>query len=71
VPARDRGVLATFAELVGADGGGPVVDAGCGPGRIMDHLASLGVSVRGIDLSPRMVGVARERHPGLRVDRGD
>jgi SAM-dependent methyltransferase len=66
----DRAVLATFSELVAADGGGPVVDAGCGPGRITQHLASLGLDVRGVDLSPRMVQEARRRHPGLRFDEG-
>lgn len=57
----DRAMLAAFAELVT----GPVVDLGCGPGRITRHLASLGVKVFGVDLSPSMVEVAREKHPDL------
>lgn len=63
----DRGMLAAFAELVGA---GPVADVGCGPGRVTAHLASLGLEVRGIDLSPVMVALARRRVPGLRFDEG-
>lgn len=66
----DRAVLGLFAELVSADGGGEVADLGCGPGRITAHLASLGLSARGIDLSPGMVAVARRDHPGLRFDVG-
>lgn len=66
----DRSVLAAFADLVRADGGGPVADLGCGPGRITGHLASLGLDVSGIDLSPEMVRVARREHPGLRFDEG-
>jgi SAM-dependent methyltransferase len=42
-----------------------VVDVGCGPGRVTGYLAELGVDVSGIDLSPRMVEVARREHPGL------
>ncbi|WP_043263198.1 class I SAM-dependent methyltransferase [Streptomyces sp. CT34] len=66
----DRAMLGAFAELVRADGGGPVVDLGCGPGRITGHLHSLGLDVCGVDLSPEMVAVARKTHPELRFDEG-
>lgn len=59
-------MLAGFAELVRADGGRPVADFGCGPGHVTAHLDSLGVSAFGIDLSPRMVEIARRRYPDLR-----
>ena len=62
----DRAVLGLFAELVD----GPVLDVGCGPGRITAHLAALGVAAAGLDLSPGMVEVARRTHPGLRFDIG-
>jgi SAM-dependent methyltransferase len=64
----DRAVLAAYAELVhaAADGNTPrVTEVGCGPGRITAHLADLGLSASGIDLSPAMVYEARRRHPGL------
>ncbi|WP_243421042.1 class I SAM-dependent DNA methyltransferase [Micromonospora globispora] len=64
----DRGVLAAFAELVG--GAGPVVEVGCGTGRITAHLRDLGLDISGIDLSPGMLEVARRNHPGLRFDVG-
>jgi SAM-dependent methyltransferase len=63
-------MLAAFAELVQADGAGPVADLGCGPGRVTAHLDSLGLSAFGIDLSPAMVAVARRTYPGLRFDEG-
>ena len=66
----DRALLATFAELVQAAGGGPVADLGCGPGRITTHLADLGLDAFGIDLSPGMVQVARRTYPQLRFDVG-
>jgi SAM-dependent methyltransferase len=64
----DRAMLGTFAELVGTTG--PVGDLGCGPGRLTGYLASLGLAVFGVDLSPVMVEVARQAHPGLRFDVG-
>jgi trans-aconitate methyltransferase len=61
-----RAMLAAFAELVHASGGGPVADLGCGPGHVTAHLDGLGLSVFGVDLSPGMVEVARRTYPGLR-----
>jgi SAM-dependent methyltransferase len=66
----DRAVLGAFAELIAADGGGVVADLGCGPGRVTGYLASLGVDAFGVDLSPRMIEVAKEAHPGLRFEVG-
>ncbi|MFD9629169.1 class I SAM-dependent DNA methyltransferase [Streptomyces violascens] len=66
----ERSVLALFAELVQATGGGPVADVGCGPGRITAHLRGLGLDAFGIDLSPAMVDTARREHPGLRFEVG-
>jgi SAM-dependent methyltransferase len=66
----DRAILRAFADHVAADGGGPVADLGCGPGRIAGFLAGLGVDVFGVDLSPGMVEVARREHPGIRFEVG-
>ncbi|WP_345764565.1 class I SAM-dependent DNA methyltransferase [Diaminobutyricibacter sp. McL0608] len=66
----DRAMLATFAELVLADGSGPVADLGCGPGRITAHLHHLGLDAFGIDLSPGMIAVARAAYPDLRFSEG-
>jgi SAM-dependent methyltransferase len=68
----DRALYRLFAELVG-DGqrsdtdldAPPVGDVGCGPGHVAGYLAKLGLRPLGVDLSPGMVEVARERYPAL------
>lgn len=65
-----RAMLAGFAELVRTAGLGPVADLGCGPGRITAHLAGLGVTAFGVDLSPKMIGLARHAYPDLRFTEG-
>jgi SAM-dependent methyltransferase len=40
---------------------GPVLDVGCGPGRLVDALARRGVLALGIDESPDAVALARRR----------
>ena len=68
---RDRALLDLVGELAASGGGGPVADIGCGPGHVTGHLHDRGVDVRGIDLSPRMVALARAAHPGVRFEVGD
>ncbi len=65
----ERALLRCFAELT-ARVDGVVADVGCGPGHITHHLAKLGCDVIGIDLSPRMVDVARKRFPNHSFDVG-
>ncbi|MYT73539.1 MULTISPECIES: class I SAM-dependent methyltransferase [unclassified Streptomyces] len=65
-----RAMLAGFAEMVRTAGPGEVADLGCGPGRITAHLAGLGVPAFGVDLSPRMVELARNAYPDLRFTEG-
>ena len=48
-------------------GGKRVLDAGCGPGSYSDWLVARGAEVVAIDVSPKMVQLARRR-VGLQVD---
>ena len=57
----DRALLGCLAEQVPDKL--PVADVGCGPGHIARHLHELGVRTLGVDLSPRMIELARERTP--------
>src|SRR5699024_8069110 len=60
-----RAVLSALSALVLATGSPEVLVIGCGPGRITAFLAALGLSPRGLDLSPAMVGLARDLYPKL------
>ncbi|MBX3286613.1 MAG: methyltransferase domain-containing protein [Actinobacteria bacterium] len=41
---------------------GPVLDIGCGPGRLVVALAERGIPVLGVDASPVAVGLAQDRN---------
>lgn len=64
----DRWLLERLVDL--ADGG-PIADAGCGPGHVAFHLAAAGGDVTGFDLSPGMVDEARRRFPELPFEVAD
>ena len=61
----DRGMIEAFVSHVTEGSAHPVLDAGCGTGRMSRLLASLGVAVSGIDLSAGMIAVARRTSPEL------
>jgi SAM-dependent methyltransferase len=52
--------LAFWAELCG-EWGGPVLELGCGTGRVSIPLARAGLEVVGVDLAEPMLAVARRR----------
>lgn len=58
----DRALLGAWVELVGE---GTIADVGCGPGHVTRYLAELHADVVGVDLSPAMIAIARERAPEL------
>ncbi|GAA2873760.1 methyltransferase [Actinoplanes cyaneus] len=66
----ERAVLDLFAEVTLAVGT-EVADVGCGTGRLLPYLASRGLSPRGVDLSPKMIEVARRDNPGFPYEVAD
>jgi SAM-dependent methyltransferase len=64
----DRELLERFADQTRP---GAIADLGCGPGHVARYLADRGAHVIAIDLSPRMIDIARELHPGLEARVGD
>ncbi len=60
-----------LADLAGVTAGQRVLDVGCGPGALTTELVRrLGPeAVSAVDPSEPFVAAARERHPGVRVER--
>lgn len=57
--ARWRDVA--FYERLAREAGGPVLELGCGTGRIALPLAEKGLSITGVDISDGMLAVARSK----------
>ena len=51
--------------------GSRVLDVATGPGQVADCAVARGASVLGIDLSPVVVRLARQLHPGIEFREGD
>ena len=60
-PARWHDPASAEEEDLLAAVDGPVIDLGCGPGRLVVRLASQGVPALGVDASPAAVALAHER----------
>ena len=58
-------VLLDFLHKYLPEGGGRVLDLGCGPGEMVGHLASEGYHAVGIDRSEGMISAAKARHEGI------
>jgi 2-polyprenyl-3-methyl-5-hydroxy-6-metoxy-1,4-benzoquinol methylase len=58
------GLLPPLLKLLADIGGCPVLDAGCGEGYLARVLAARGAQVTGIDISPRLIELARAKDPG-------
>ena len=54
-----------FYQRLAAERGGPVLDVGCGTGRVAVALAEDGIDVVGVDLSMPMLRLAEERRASL------
>ena len=65
----DRELLDRFAAAVRARG--EVCDMGCGPGHVARYLRDQGTTVFGLDLSPRMIEVARKLNTDISFRSGD
>lgn len=61
----DLAMVDMFLAKVRHAGGGEILDAGCGAGRMSRYIADRGAAVTGVDLSPGMVAMARRDHPDL------
>ena len=60
VPYRNRQDVTFFVEAA-KESGGPVLEIGCGTGRVLIPTARTGIQVVGLDQSQHMLRVCRER----------
>jgi len=60
VPYRNRPDVAFFVEAA-KEAGGRVLEVGCGTGRVLIPIARAGIEIVGLDLSPEMLAVCRQR----------
>src|SRR6185436_14973006 len=60
VPYRNRPDLTFFTEAA-KQSKGPVLEIGCGTGRVLIPTARAGVEIVGLDLSHHMLSVCRQR----------
>ncbi len=60
VPYRERQDVAFYVKAA-KESGGPVLEIGCGTGRVLIPTARAGVPILGLDLSPLMLDICRER----------
>jgi len=60
VPYRERQDVAFFVEAA-RESGGPVLEVGCGTGRVLIPTARAGLEITGLDLSQHMLEVCRAR----------
>jgi predicted TPR repeat methyltransferase len=58
-------------DLRGAGAPARVIDLGCGTGMVGIALASAGAEITGVDLSPRMLGIAAERGAYAHLEQGE
>ena len=60
---RDPSGDAAFYRALAEETGGPVLELGCGTGRVLLPIAALGIPCVGVDASPAMLAVLRGKNP--------
>ena len=60
---RDPSGDAAFYRQLAQEAGGPVLELGCGTGRVLLPIAALGIPCVGVDASPAMLAVLRGKNP--------
>lgn len=69
---KDEQIISTILNLGGVNKGIDVLDVACGTGVLFeDYLNRDVASLTGIDISPKMVEIARHKYPNINVICGD
>ena len=70
-PATNERLIDAFARLSGLSPGARVADLGCGSGVFTNVLHQRGYKSTGLDLSPKLIGIARAKYPAVEFLEGD
>jgi len=70
-PATNERIIDIVVRLTGLAPGARIADLGCGSGVFTDRLRQRGYQCTGVDLSPKLIRIAREKYPGIEFLEGD
>ncbi len=70
-PDTNQRIIDIVARLGGFTPGARIADLGCGSGVFTGLLSRRGYNCTGVDLSPKLIRIAREAHPGIDFQEGD
>ena len=65
---RDPSGDAAFYRQLAQEAGGPVLELGCGTGRVLLPIAALGIPSVGVDASPAMLAALRAKNPPANLE---
>jgi ubiquinone/menaquinone biosynthesis C-methylase UbiE len=70
-PESNMHLIETCVRLAGFRRGGRIADLGCGSGVFTGLLHELGFTPLGLDISPKLVAMGRNRYPHVEFTNGD
>jgi ubiquinone/menaquinone biosynthesis C-methylase UbiE len=70
-PETNQRLIDIFVRLSGLPRGSRIADLGCGSGVFTNVLQQRGYNCTGVDLSPTLIRIAREKFPGIEFIEGD
>lgn len=70
-PATNERLMDIVVRLSGLPKGARIADLGCGSGVFSNVLRQRGYNCTGVDLSPALIRIAKEKYPGIEFIEGD
>ena len=70
-PEANDKLIDSFVQLSGLKGAAKVADLGCGSGIFTYLLSKRGFAAEGLDISPKLLDLARQKYPTLTFTEGD